>query len=82
MTGIVDRLVRDGYVLRDYQPKDRRIINIRITKKGNNLISKTNQQRQEMIINVFGKVSDEDRQDYLRVLTRIHEILTKEQKEE
>ncbi|MDD5005602.1 MAG: MarR family transcriptional regulator [Candidatus Omnitrophica bacterium] len=82
MTGIVNRLVRDGYVVRNYQPDDRRVINIKLTKKGNNLINKANQQRRDMVINVFGKVSDEDRQDYLRVLTRIYEILTKEQKEE
>ncbi|MDD5355531.1 MAG: MarR family transcriptional regulator [Candidatus Omnitrophica bacterium] len=82
MTGIVNRLVRDGYVARNYQPQDRRIIKINLTVKGNSLVNKANQQRQEMIINIFGKVSDEDRQDYLRVLTRICDILTKEQREE
>jgi len=81
MTGIVDRLVRDKYVARQYDPKDRRIIKIKLTTKGDNLVNKASQQRRDMIISVFGKISEEERQDYLRILTHIYEILTTEQKE-
>ena len=81
MTGIVDRLVRDKYVARHYDPKDRRIIKINLTAKGNNLVNKASQERRDMIISVFGKISEEERRDYLRILTHIYEILTTEQKE-
>jgi DNA-binding MarR family transcriptional regulator len=82
MTGIVDRLVREKYAVRHYDPKDRRIIKIKLTTKGDNLVDKANQQRRDMIIRVFGRISSGERQDYLRILTHIYEILTKEQKEE
>ncbi len=78
MTGIVDRLSRDGYVSRVYDAQDRRIIKIRLTSKGNDLVKKINQQRREMVIKIFGKISEKDRQDYLRILMQIRDILTQE----
>lgn len=77
MTGIGDRLVRDGYVVRVYDPQDRRIIKIKLTGKGNDLVKKVRQQRRHMVINVFGRMSGQDREDYLRILTQIKEILIK-----
>ncbi|MDP2940016.1 MAG: MarR family transcriptional regulator [Candidatus Omnitrophota bacterium] len=79
MTGIVDRLVRDHYVVRVFDPKDRRIIKIKPTAKGRELVKKVNQQRREMIIKIFGRLSQTDRQDYLRILLQILEILNKKE---
>ena len=78
MTGVVDRLVRDAYILRVFDPQDRRIIKVKLTHKGAELIRKINQQKRRMAINIFGRISDSERDDYLRILTRIHDILTKE----
>jgi DNA-binding MarR family transcriptional regulator len=76
MTGIVDRLVRYGYVQRVFEPGDRRIIKIRLTNRGTDLVKKINQQRRQMILKVFGKISQAEREDYLRILLRIREIIT------
>nr|MBU1328817.1 MarR family transcriptional regulator [Candidatus Omnitrophota bacterium] len=76
MTGLIERLVRYGYAARDQEPGDRRVINIKLTSKGKDIIKKINAQRRHMIIDIFGKVSEIDRADYLRVLTRIEEILS------
>ncbi len=75
MTGIVDRLVRDGYAARDSDPGDRRIIRAKLTMRGNDLVRKVGEQRKEMITNIFGKVSEVDRENYLRILLKIKEIL-------
>ena len=77
MTGMVDRLEKCGYVKREHKPQDRRIINVSLTHKGLELVKKINEERRHMIIDVFGRVSDEDRSDYLRVLMKIKDILTK-----
>lgn len=77
MTGMVDRLEKYGYVKREPEPQDRRIINVSLTQKGLELVRKINRKRRRMIIDVFGKVSEEDRSDYLRVLMKIKDILTK-----
>lgn len=80
MTGIVDRLVREDYVERVYDSKDRRIIRIKLTSKGTKIIEKINQQRHQMIIKIFGKISPRERQDYLSILMHIRDILIKEKK--
>jgi len=49
MTGMVDRLTRYGYVKREHEPGDRRIINTRLTEKGARLVEKINIQRRQMI---------------------------------
>lgn len=76
ITGIVDRLVRDGYVTRVYEPKDRRIIKVRPTSTGAELVKKIKAQRRKAIINVFGKITPAEREDYLGILLRIQDILT------
>jgi DNA-binding MarR family transcriptional regulator len=78
MTGIVERLVRDGYCIRVYSPEDRRIIKIKLTSRGSVLIKQINEQRRKMVIKIFGQISEPDRQDYLRILMQIKEILTQE----
>jgi len=78
-TGLVERLVKSGYAFRVYDPKDRRIIRIKITSKGSYILKKINQQRRQMIMDVFGKLSELDRQQYLNILTRIQEILIREE---
>lgn len=78
MTGIVERLVRDNYVVRVYETKDRRIIKIRLSQRGKELVKKINAQRRRMIIKIFGKISERERLDYLRILMHIRDILAKE----
>ena len=78
ITGIVDRLVRAGYLKRLYLKDDRRIINVTLTESGSQLVKKIHKQRRDMTIKVFGKISEADRRDYLRILTKIKDVLTKE----
>ena len=76
MTGIVDRLVRDKYLERTFEPQDRRIIKVGLTGKAEELVKKVNQHRRQMVIKIFGKISEKDREDYLRILVRIRDVLT------
>lgn len=78
MTGIVDRLVKSGYLIRVFDPDDRRIIKIRLSAKGSGLVKKVYQHRRNMIMKIFGRISEEEREDYLKILLHIHNILTEE----
>lgn len=78
MTGITDRLVRGNYVVRNHDTKDRRVINIKLTSKGVDLVKRINQQRREMVIKIFGKISQPERENYLNILMRIRDILIRE----
>jgi len=81
MTGIVERLVNGGYVARGFDPQDRRIIKIRLTAKGLSVAKDFSHQRTQTIIKIFGKISEQDRLDYLRILTQIKNILTRDASE-
>lgn len=75
MTGLIERLVRDGYCLRLDDPGDRRIIKVRLTSRGNELVGKVSRQRRQMILDTFDRISEADRRDYLRILMQIKDIL-------
>ena len=79
VTGIVDRLVKYGYVERGFDPVDRRIIKIKPTEKGYTLVKKINQQRRKAVMDIFSQVSESDRSQYLRILLRVHDILSKKE---
>ena len=78
MTGIVQRLVKYGYVMRMYQTQDRRIIRIRLTARGLELIKRITEQKRQMAIKIFAKISQSERQEYLKILMHLHEVLKKE----
>ncbi|MEK6714672.1 MAG: MarR family transcriptional regulator [Candidatus Omnitrophota bacterium] len=78
-TGIVDRLVRAGYTVRSYDINDRRIIRMKLTQSGSILVKKVNKERRAMIIDIFGKISQAEREKYLEILTHIYSILTAHQ---
>ena len=79
-TGIVDRLVRYGYIVRAYDPKDRRVINIRPTQKGSDMVKRIGRQRKEVTREVFGRISREERENYLAIMLHIRDILMGEKK--
>ena len=78
VTGIVDRLVRYGYIMRFYDPKDRRVINIKLTAKGSNMVQKINRQRKQITSEVFGRISKEERNNYLSIMLHIRDVLMEE----
>jgi len=78
VTGLVERLVRDGYVLRLPDPADRRIIKVRLSARGAALLAKFTEQKRKTIIRVFSKISERDRQEYLRIVTQVRDIITEE----
>ena len=81
-TGIVDRLVRQGYVHRLLDENDRRIVKVALTTKGRQLSGKIQQLRREVIIEIFQNISPRNRREYLRILTQIRNALQGGKKEE
>lgn len=75
VTGIVDKLVKNGFVVRGERAGDRRVVNISITASGKKVIEKHNHTRHKAIIGMFGHLSGADRNKYRQILTKIHEHL-------
>lgn len=77
MTGIVDRLVRDGYAARTIDANDRRVVSIVLSAKGMALAKKIHQIRREGIMHLFQKISTKDRANYLKILSLIRDACQK-----
>lgn len=75
MTGIADRLVRDGYLVRGRDPDDRRIVRVKLTPKGAKVIKTMVEARKKITIKLFGSISQEEREQYLNILTAVHNNL-------
>lgn len=70
-TGIVDRLVKQGLAVRASSPADRRVVNINITDKGKKRAQRYNQAKKKTIIEIFGGLTEADRDKYLEILRKI-----------
>jgi len=75
MTGIIDRLVKSGCVVRINDPKDRRITKVRLTPKGNQVVENMIEQRKKLTIKLFEMISQSEREEYLRILGHIRDHL-------
>ena len=75
MTGIVEKLVKGGYSSRVEDPEDRRIVKVKLTLKGDKIIKEMVEARKKITIKLFGNISQEEREQYLNILTRVHDQL-------
>lgn len=80
MTGIVDRLHLTAMVERCYDPKDRRLIRINLSGKGRKMVHKIRNQREATISDVFGQLSEQERQSYLKIIKKVVNVLYEKNK--
>ena len=74
-SGLVDRLVSLGFVQRTYDKNDRRVILIKLTPKGKKIAETTMATRREIIEEIFGCLSDTEKETYLRIIRKIKKNL-------
>jgi len=70
-TSLLDKLVAIKLVKRVSDDKDRRIVRISLTKKGNTLIESVTEQRRKKINAVLSYLSTEDKKALFRILQTI-----------
>lgn len=79
VTGMIDRLVRDGCVARASDPNDRRITRIGLTAKGSKIVKDIIERQRKMMMEIFGMISEVEREQYLKILEHIqHHIKERE----
>ncbi|MFH1339450.1 MAG: MarR family transcriptional regulator [Candidatus Omnitrophota bacterium] len=78
ITGVVDRLVRNGYLRRTQDEEDRRAVNVGLTDKGKKFVEKILSEINKRWYKILARLTEEERENYLRILKRIVEVLSKE----
>lgn len=79
-TGIVSRLHGIGLLRRVFDPNDRRIIYIVVTPKGKKIVTQVATQRKKAIGLVFGKLTQRERDEYLKILRKVMKVLYPDKK--
>jgi DNA-binding MarR family transcriptional regulator len=70
-TGIVDRLVRNGYVRRDRSETDRRIVVLTLTEEGSQLIGNLKSLISEYVNMVLEELTEEEKQFMFGIVLKI-----------
>ncbi len=78
ITGVIDRLVRNGYLRRTREELDRRVVNVELTNKGRQLVEQVLSEINKRWYKILEHLNKEERENYLRILRRIVEVLSKE----
>jgi len=60
VTGIVDRLVEQGVVSRREKPEDRRALILKVTEKGEAILSGLRERRTSKMLGILGRMSMEE----------------------
>jgi DNA-binding MarR family transcriptional regulator len=73
-TGLIDRLMAQKLVARKNDLQDRRIVWIEVTSKGEDVICDIRRQKVRALMKVFGRISSDDRDNYLNILEKVAKI--------
>jgi DNA-binding MarR family transcriptional regulator len=71
VTGIIDRMEREGLVQRARSTEDRRVVKIRLTPKGQGLAKEIDVEPMEVFRNALSGLSAAEMRDLLKILTKI-----------
>ncbi|HEU4533348.1 MAG TPA: MarR family transcriptional regulator [Polyangiaceae bacterium] len=71
VTGIVDRMEREGLVARARSATDRRVVHIKLTPKGARLAREVPVEPMEIVRQVLLGLSEAETQELLRILTKL-----------
>lgn len=82
VTGVVDRLERNGYVLRQPSPTDRRVQHILLTPAGKNKFQEMASVHEQWVKQVFDDLGTEELEQLLELLNRTRGSVSRHAKSE
>ncbi len=71
VTGIIDRMEREGLVVRTRSSEDRRVVHIQLTEKGARIARDIPVEPMEMFRSALGSLTGGEMRELLRILTKI-----------
>ena len=75
ITGLVDKLMKAGMVIRRGDPSDRRSVIVRLTPKGRESFLRMARRHEEWVVSILGELSVEAQSELLQNLTLLHRNL-------
>ena len=75
ITGLVDKLMAGGMVMRQDDPRDRRSVIVRLTRKGRESFLRMARRHEEWVVSILGDLSGEAQSELLQNLTLLQHNL-------
>ena len=75
ITGLVDKLMAGGMVMRQDDPRDRRSVIVRLTRKGRDSFLRMARRHEEWVVSILGDLSGEAQSELLQNLTLLQHNL-------
>ncbi|MCK5118816.1 MAG: MarR family transcriptional regulator [Candidatus Latescibacteria bacterium] len=75
VSGIVDRLGRDGWILRNRVNSDRRAVKVQLTAKGTELFEQTKEASDRFWLATVGRLTPEEQAALVQSLRRLREVM-------
>jgi len=77
-TDLVDRMERNGLVVRERDTIDRRVIRLKVLPRGHNMLAEVMAARKRYLRDVLERVSPDETQAMIVALTHLSELMTHE----
>ena len=71
VTGSIDRMEREGLVLRERSKEDRRVVHIKLTAKGHTLAKEIPVEPMEIFKGALESLSAQEMRDLMRIMTKV-----------
>lgn len=78
VTGIVDRLVQDGCIIRSPVPGDRRALLVRLTKRGKEEFNRQAEQHEQWVSDLLASIPLEEAENMMKLLELTNSVIHKE----
>ena len=71
VTGIVDRLIARGCVIRDRTEKDRRVVFVELTEKGREMFQQDRRAQQKVAMEVLSNLSEAEQEELVSLVGKL-----------
>ncbi len=76
LTGIIDRLIEKGLVIRERNGEDRRVVRIMLSQKGRAVIADIRNHGKQHLVQILSKIDEEDRENLIMLLGKVTRSLS------
>jgi DNA-binding MarR family transcriptional regulator len=75
MTSMIDRMTRDGYVGRVSDPSDRRVVRVKLTKRGKGILHKAFEKKRKNISRALRLIPISDIDSLFKIMEKIANVI-------
>jgi DNA-binding MarR family transcriptional regulator len=70
-SGLIDRMVQKGLVLRTHSKTDRRVVRLTLEAKGEQMVDEIMEQKQQSAAELFAPLSADERAIFLKIMQKV-----------